>query len=101
MCDMITAKQMLLDGSAEEPVQRDEFSRYLEVVAMEGALLTAQEAASVLHISPQGVADLIKRRKLQTWELFGRLRVSAREVSARLHGPKEKGGRPRLEVVRG
>lgn len=96
---MITAQQMMLDGSAEQMPQKDETTAFLEVSAAEGGLMTAAQAAIVLGVCRQSVMQSIERGKLRSWQFFGRPMVSNVDVVARLKGPREKGGRPRKEAV--
>jgi hypothetical protein len=93
---MITAKQMLLDGSAEETPAKDEFSLYLELIAAEGGLMTAAQASAVLGVSQPTVLSLAKRGKVQSWPFWGQRMVSVRDIQHRLVSPRDKGGRPRL-----
>ena len=95
----VIAKQLMLDGSAEETPAKDEFSSYLAISAAEGGLMGAAPAATVLGVSNQAIQDLISRGKLRSWEFFGKTLVSARDVQQRRNSPRERGGRPRKQAA--
>jgi excisionase family DNA binding protein len=55
-------------------------------------LITPSEAAALRGVSRQAIDDLMRRGKLQTWEIGGRVFVSRKAVLA--YRPAA-GGRPR------
>lgn len=93
---MITAKQMLLDGSAEEMPHHEEHSlpHYLEISAVEGGLMIPAQAARVLSLSKQRVSQLVQSGKLRAISALGQTMVSVRDVEAFLRSER-KPGRPK------
>ena len=97
---MITAKQMLLDGSAEEMPHHEEHSlpRYLEISAVEGGLMIPAQAAIVLKLSKQRVSQLVQSGRLRSLSVLGQTMISARDVEAFLRSER-KPGRPKKLVA--
>ncbi|MGH8710620.1 MAG: helix-turn-helix domain-containing protein [Burkholderiales bacterium] len=58
-------------------------------------LITPAEAAALRGVSRQAISDLIKREKLQTWEIGGRTFVSRKAV---LNYEAAPSGRPAKTV---
>lgn len=54
-------------------------------------LITQSEAARLRGVSPEAIADLIRRERLDSYEVAGRLHVRRRDV---LKFEPKKGGRP-------
>lgn len=95
------AIQFLLGGGAEIPdtVRSGSLTAFRETSEQEQGLLIQAQAAHLLGVSPQALQDLIERKRLRSWEFFGKTYVSARELAERQAAPKAKGGRPRKEAV--
>jgi hypothetical protein len=54
-------------------------------------LITQSEAARLRGVSPEAIADLIRRKRLASYEVAGRAHVRRSEI---LKFKPEKGGRP-------
>ena len=93
---MITASQLMLDGSAEETPLPDTQSlpHYLEISAVEGGLMIPAQAAIVLKLSKQRVSQLVQTGRLRSISVLGQTMISAREVEAFLRAER-KPGRPK------
>ena len=100
---VLTAEQLLL---VDVPVDaqpevgspewaRREFAKFLEYSEIHGALVSQSQAARVLGISQQAVAEYMKRGRLTRIEVLGAVYIGARELCDFAVRDRGKGGRPR------
>lgn len=91
------AIQFLLEGGEEDcsATAPGSFASFRELSSAESGLLLPATAAHVLGVSIQAVMDLIARKRLRSWEFFGKCYVSAKDIAERQTTPRDKGGRPR------
>lgn len=61
-----------------------------------GDWISQAEAARLRGISPQGITDLVKRGRLETLEIGGKVLVSRKQVEEFV---SRRGGRPRKKVA--
>jgi hypothetical protein len=88
------AAQLTFDGTEEAATQETGgFLQFMRVSSEEGGLLSPSQAAVVLEVSPQRVAELVKLGQLRKWDLLGKSYVSVRDVDAR-RKTELKAGRP-------
>lgn len=71
-----------------------ELAKFLEYNEVYGVLLTQAQAALVLGITRQAVAEYVKRGKLTIIESFGGKYIGSKDVIAFATREKLKGGRP-------
>ena len=92
--------QLLIGGGEEEVSQQQpgSFESYREISVREGGLLLPAHAAQVLGVSLPCVQDLITRKRLTSWQFFGKTFVSAAECELRAIAPRHKGGRPKKQA---
>lgn len=87
----------LLDVSATDGADKSfkqELSEFVELNKQEGALITASQAAMIIGVSKQRVAELVQDGRLNRWERIGAKYLSFNEV-IRFSQETRQTGRPK------